>query len=49
MQNRQLLFSPRKPYDLVAAEGGPVHKNLQFPLWWTHGESNPGLVHAMDA
>ena len=18
-------------------------------LWWTHGESNPGLIHAMDA
>ncbi len=35
MQNRQLLFSPKIPYDLVAAEGGPVDKNLHFPLWWS--------------
>ena len=35
LQNRQLFFSPQIPYDLVAAYGGPVHKNLQFPVWWT--------------
>ncbi len=35
MQNRQLIFSPKIPYDLVAAEGGLVHKNLQFPVWWS--------------
>jgi len=35
MQNRQLLFSPKIPYDLMAACGGPVHKNLQFPIWWS--------------
>ncbi len=35
MQNRQLLFSPKIPYDLVAACGGPMPKNLQFPLWWS--------------
>jgi len=48
LQNRQLLFSPKIPYDLVAAYGGPVPKNLHFPLWWTHGESNPALFHAME-
>ena len=41
LQNRQLIFSPKIPYDLVAAEGGAVHKNLQFPVWWTGGESDP--------
>jgi len=35
MQNRQLIFSPKIPYDLVAACGGPVHKNLQFPVRWS--------------
>ena len=34
MQNRQMIFSPRIPYDLVAACGGPVPKNLQIPFWW---------------
>ena len=35
MQNRQLIFSPRIPYDLVAerSEANPV--DLTFPLWWT--------------
>ena len=34
MQNRQLIFSPRKPYDLVAerSEASPV--DLTFPVWW---------------
>ena len=35
MQNRQLIFSPKIPYDLVAACGGLVPKNLQFPVWWS--------------
>ncbi len=48
LQNRQLLFSPKIPYDLVAACGGPMPKNLQFPLWWTWGESDsrPGNLPA---
>ena len=35
MQNRQLIFSPKKPYDLVAerSEASPV--DLTFPVWWT--------------
>jgi len=47
MQNRQLLFSPRKPYDLVAERSEATASCLQFPVWWTCGESNPGLNHAM--
>ena len=35
LQNRQLIFSPKKPYDLVAerSEASPV--DLTFPVWWT--------------
>ena len=48
LQNRQLIFSPKKPYDLVAerSEASPV--DLTFPVWWclldeirTHFEQNP--------
>ena len=46
LQNRQLIFSPKIPYDLVAACGGPVPKNLQFPVWWTVRESNSRLPDA---
>ena len=48
LQNRQLLFSPKIPYDLVTAEGGLVHKNLQFPVWWTRGESDSRLRNPAD-
>ena len=55
MQNRQLIFSPRKPYDLVAerhacrqAGSEANSENLKFPVWWTWGESDPRLIHAMD-
>ena len=24
-------------------------KNICCYFWWTHGESNPDLIHAMDA
>ena len=40
LQNRQLLFSPRKPYDLVAERSKATASCLQFPIWWTRGESN---------
>ena len=33
MQNRQLLFSPRKPYDLVAERRVPRREVLTFPTW----------------
>ena len=34
MQNRQLIFSPRKPYDLVAERSEATAPCLQFPVWW---------------
>ena len=34
MQNRQLIFSSRKPYDLVAERSEANPKNLQIPFWW---------------
>ena len=48
MQNRQLIFSPRIPYDLVAERSETTASCLQFPVWWcllekvrTHFEQNP--------
>ncbi|MBI4135844.1 recombinase family protein, partial [Candidatus Uhrbacteria bacterium] len=35
LQNRQLIFSPRKPYDLVAEQSEATASCLQFPVWWT--------------
>ena len=34
MQNRQLIFSPKIPYDLVAERSEANLENLQFPVWW---------------
>ncbi len=34
MQNRQLIFSPRIPYDLVAERSEATAPCLQFPVWW---------------
>ena len=48
LHNRQLIFSPRKPYDLVAERSEATPVDLTFPLWWclfekvrTHFEQNP--------
>jgi len=35
LQNRQLIFSPKKPYDLVAERSEAIAPCLQFPVWWT--------------
>ena len=35
LQNRQLLFSPKIPYDLVAERSEATASCLQFPVWWT--------------
>src|SRR3989338_4398729 len=43
IQNRQLIFSPRKPYDLVAERSETTASYLQFPVWWTWRASNPHL------
>ena len=40
LQNRQLIFSPRKPYDLVAKRSEATASCLQLPVWWTVGDSN---------
>ena len=40
LQNRQLIFSPRKPYDLVAERSEATAPCLQFPVWWTILGSN---------
>jgi len=32
MQNRQLIFSPKKPYNLVAERSEANLENLQFPV-----------------
>jgi len=34
MQNRQLIFSPRIPYDLVTERSEATASCLQFPVWW---------------
>ena len=35
LQNRQLIFSPKIPYDLVAERSEATASCLQFPVWWT--------------
>src|SRR3989338_2225200 len=40
LQNRQLIFSPRKPYDLVAERSEATASCLHFPVWWTVRDSN---------
>ena len=34
LQNRQLIFSPKIPYDLVAERSEATASCLQFPVWW---------------
>ena len=33
LQNRQLIFSPEIPYDLVAERSEADQRNLTFPYW----------------
>ncbi|MEI6288407.1 MAG: recombinase family protein [bacterium] len=40
LQNRQLIFNFKIPYDLVAEGGQNDQQNLTFPNWWTAEESN---------
>ena len=49
LQNRQLIFSPKKPYDLVAERSEATAPCLQFPVWWTYWESDPEHTHAKGA
>lgn len=39
-QNRQLIFSPKILYDLVAERGETNQNRLQIPYWCTHEELN---------
>ena len=41
LQNRQIKFSPQKPYDLVAERSEATTENLQFSHWYPVRESNP--------
>ncbi len=43
MQNRQLIFSPRKPYDLVAERSEATAPCLQFPVGGTTENWTPAL------
>ena len=44
LQNRQLIFKPVNPYDLVAESPTGGEANLTLPIWQRHGESNPASV-----
>ena len=40
LQNRQLIFSPKIPYNLVAERSEANQRNLTFPYWCPGGDSN---------
>ena len=40
LRNRELVFTPKTPYDVAAAAGGGGLSNLTFPRWCRGGESN---------
>ena len=46
LQNRQLIFSPRIPYDLVAERSEATASCLQFPVWWAREDLN---LHSLAA
>ncbi|KKT92277.1 MAG: Recombinase [Parcubacteria group bacterium GW2011_GWA2_45_14] len=39
-QNRQLIFSPKIPYNLVAEQSEASQRNLTFPYWCPRQDSN---------
>ena len=43
LRNREFLFAPKNPYDLVAETRLRRGEALTFPTWCSHGESNPGF------
>ena len=43
LRNREFLFAPKNPYDLVAETRRRRGEALTFPTWCSHGESNPGF------
>ena len=40
LQNRQLIFSPKIPYNLVAEQSEASQRNLTFPYWCPGADSN---------
>ena len=46
MQNRQLIFSPKIQYKLVAERSEATSDSLRFSKMWTWGESNPRFRNA---
>ena len=40
LQNRQLIFSPKIPYNLVAEQSEASQRNLTFPYWCPRQDSN---------
>ncbi|MFH2013460.1 MAG: recombinase family protein [Patescibacteria group bacterium] len=40
LQNRQLIFSPKIPFNLVAERSEATHKSLTFPYWLPGQDSN---------
>ncbi|TSC95468.1 MAG: recombinase [Parcubacteria group bacterium Athens1014_10] len=40
LRNRQLIFSPKIPFNLVAERSEASHQNLTFPYWCPREESN---------
>ncbi|EKD49226.1 MAG: resolvase protein, partial [uncultured bacterium] len=40
LQNRQLIFSPKIPYNLVAERSEATNKSLTFPYWLRRQDSN---------
>ncbi|MBU2068061.1 recombinase family protein [Patescibacteria group bacterium] len=41
LQNRQLIFSPKIPFNLVAERSEANHRNLTFPYWCAWRDLNP--------
>ena len=44
LQNRQLIFKPVNPYDLVAEQSEATSVDLTLPIWQRYGESNPDTI-----
>ncbi|OIP78617.1 MAG: hypothetical protein AUK17_01860 [Parcubacteria group bacterium CG2_30_44_18] len=40
LQNRQLIFSPKIPFNLAAERSEATHKSLTFPIWLRRQDSN---------
>ena len=41
LRNREFLFAPKNPYDLVAERSEATSESLTFPTWCSRWESNP--------